>query len=747
MCNLVAKVREVPTLIPLVALIAAICVLSVACSGNKAVGDKVAASDVMPLAARVDRLDGEVAVDRPTDAQDTSQNQANADWGKASVNSPVSVGSRVYVKDNSHAAIAFTGRNYARLNPQTSLDVLSLSQRRTQLALRDGSGIFDVGALAPDELFEVATPHCAVDFQQPGLYQVGIDDGGNTLISVLSGIAQVVGLGGSGQITRGQLLTLGGEGSEAYISQLDSSVCGNIANDYYSYRYPKTYDGRYSDYQRFQDDHYYDDPYRRSASYQYIPDNAELAGLEDLDDYGDWEDVSGQGHCWSPRVSSDWAPYRDGSWYDDQPLGLTWVSNERWGWAPYHYGRWTHVNQRWYWVPGEVVSRPVYAPALVAFVPFTDEDRVGWVALGPGDPYVPRYYDRNYQPHYIGSTTRVTNVTTIVNYNIPGAVTVVRTTEFTQVITPRNAQIADQGWLARSRPVLDPYADPRLRELAPVTRTHWPRVRVDDRADQALNRAVITSRDPIVPEVVADIPTALKMKSVPEGEGKRKLQVNNTGQTVTAIRPNGLPVPSGVQGGQNQTMTAQSRQARIDALAAQAAKGDKSGKREMRQLMDQQRVQEKADRKTAQQATGTRQEQLQPQKQEQKAARKAAAQQQPAVQQQQQKQEQKAARKAAAQQQPPVQQQQQKQEQNAARKAAAQQQPPAQQQQQKQQQKAARKAAQPQQQLPAEQQQQKQQQKAERKAAQQPPSPQASPSKGENKAEKAKNKNKNGNPN
>jgi uncharacterized protein DUF6600 len=739
MCsNLVAKVRRVPTTFAFVVLIAAVCMVSVGCHGNKAEGDKVAAADVMPLAARVDRLDGEVGIDRPTDAQDNTQNQANEDWEKASVNGPVSVGSRVYVKDNSHAAIAFTGRNYARLNPRTSLDVLSLSQRRTQLALRDGSGIFDVGALAPDELFEVATPNGAVDFQEPGLYQVGIDDGGNTLVSVLSGIAQVVGLGGSGQVGRGQLLTFGGgEGSEAYISQLDSGVCGNIVNDYYSYRYPKTYDGRYSDYQRFQNDHYYDDPYRRSPSYQYIPDNAEVAGLEDLDDYGDWEDVSGQGRCWRPRVSSDWAPYRDGSWYDDQPLGLTWISNERWGWAPYHYGRWTNANQRWYWVPGEIVSRPVYAPALVAFLPFTDEDRIGWVPLGPGDPYVPRYYDRNYQPRYIGSTTR-TEVTTIVNYNVPGAVTVVRTTEFTRVITPRNVQIADQRWLERSRPLLDPYADPRLRELAPVIRTHWPRVRVDNRVDQALNRDVITSRAPIVPEVVADIPRALRIKPVPEGEGKRKLKVNDTGQTVTAIRPNGLPVPSGVQGGQNQTMTAQERQARIDALAAQAAKGDKSGKREMRQLMDQQRIQEKADRKAAQQATATQQEQQQQQKQEQKAARKAAAQQQaPAVvQQQQQKQEQKAARKAAAQQQPAVQQQQQKQEQKAARKAAAQQQqpaPPAQP-------KAERKAAQ--QQQAQQQQQQKQQQKAERKAAQ-PQQP--SPSKAEKKAQKAKNKN--GNPN
>jgi hypothetical protein len=109
----------------------------------------------MPLAARVDRLDGEVGIGRQNDTQDNTRDQSRTDWVKASVNTPVSVGSRVYVKDKSHAAVAFSGRNYARLNPNTSLDVLSLSQRRTQLALRDGSGVFDVGALAPGELFEV----------------------------------------------------------------------------------------------------------------------------------------------------------------------------------------------------------------------------------------------------------------------------------------------------------------------------------------------------------------------------------------------------------------------------------------------------------------------------------------------------------------------------------------------------------------------------------------------------------------
>src|SRR4030095_6186365 len=99
--KLMAKVKTVPKTLTLVSLIAAICLVSVACHGNNAEGDKTvaASTDVMPLAARIDRLDGEVGVDRPTE-DNTQNNTDDSDWVKASINSPVSVGSRVYVKDN-----------------------------------------------------------------------------------------------------------------------------------------------------------------------------------------------------------------------------------------------------------------------------------------------------------------------------------------------------------------------------------------------------------------------------------------------------------------------------------------------------------------------------------------------------------------------------------------------------------------------------------------------------------------------
>src|SRR5437667_71292 len=124
----------------------------------------------------------------------------------------------------------------------------------------------------------------------------------------------------------------------------------------------------------------------------------DVAGVDDLDRYGDWRDTARYGHVWVPRdVSPEWAPYSTGRWQWDPYYDWTWVDDAPWGWAPYHYGRWCWNDGYWGWAPGPVVVAPVYAPALVAFfggggvsvgigvgVP-----AVSWVALGWGEPVVP----------------------------------------------------------------------------------------------------------------------------------------------------------------------------------------------------------------------------------------------------------------------------------------------------------------------------------------------------------------------
>jgi hypothetical protein len=740
--NPLGKVSKISGPVALVLFLVGVVAVSAAAlwvwrSHSSSGSDQVLADNGPPLAARVDRLDGDVGIDRQSGQQDQAQAQPNPELEKATVNAPLSVGDRIYVKDRAKAGVAFSGRNYCRLNQNTSLDVLSLAQRRTQCGLREGSALFDVGALASGEFFECATPNGAVDFVQPGLYQVGIDDGGNTLISVLSGVAQAVGVSGRGEITKGQLLTLAAAAAgEAYLSHLAPNLAGGIVNDYYYYRYPKIYDGRYVDYNRYLDDPYYYDPYRRSVSYQYIPDDSEVAGLDDLDEYGEWADVPSYGHCWRPRVAEGWAPYRDGYWSNNYSLGLSWVSNEQWGWAPYHYGRWAAVNSLWYWVPGEVVSHPVYAPALAAFVALTEADRVAWVPLGPGDPYVPHYYDQDYRPRYIGSTTVVNqyvNVTKIVNYNVPGAVTVVSTGEFTRVITPGIAQSADPAWLSRARPVVDPFSIPRVREFAPNMEASRPRVDVPVEARQAWNRELVTSQSSVVSSVAANRVRGFKVQPVPEEQGKRQLKFADSGQVVAVAQPNGLPVAPGKAQAQGSGMSDQERQARIAALSAQAAQGDKGARQQMRQLQQEQRVQDKENRRAAAQQAGQTQQAGQSQQaggQAQQAEQRRAEKQAARDQAQQQQQQQKAERRTAQQQsqQQAAQQQQQARQQRKSERQA-QQQGQQQDQQQRQQQR---------QQQTQQQAQQQQQQKAERRAERQNAAQQQNPPQQERK------KNKNG---
>src|SRR5437879_11163840 len=112
----------------------------------------------------------------------------------------------------------------------------------------------------------------------------------------------------------------------------------------------------------------------RAEASNYV--SQEMTGYEDLDDYGRWRYVSDYGPVWIPAsIPVGWAPYRYGHWVWIRPWGWTWVDDEPWGFAPFHYGRWAYVENGWCWVPGPVVVRPVYAPALVVFV--GDQGRFG----------------------------------------------------------------------------------------------------------------------------------------------------------------------------------------------------------------------------------------------------------------------------------------------------------------------------------------------------------------------------------
>lgn len=479
-------------------------------------------------AARVERVEGEVGLDRSLDTVGEEMI-----W-EAEPNAPLTEGDRLYAGESSTAGVAFTGRNYARLDPDTSLDVLSLSDRRTQLALRDGSAIFDIGALDDGHLYEVATPYGAVELREPGLYHLGMNDDGSAFVSVLSGLAQVVGLAGSGEISKGEMLTLLGQtAAQVALSRFSPDYAGGLLDDYYGYRYPGVYDGRYADYNAYLQDPYYYDPYRRYQSYRYV--SPAVPGAWELDRYGDWQEIGDYGYAWRPRVTDGWAPYQQGSWVLDEPYGLTWVSSEPWGYAPYHYGRWANVGGQWYWVPDRGDTTPSYAPALVAFLPLAEQNQIAWVPLAPGDPYAVPYYDEQWRPHYYGEDFVAPE--RVINFGVPGALTVVPIDYFGREIDRGRIVRVDPRSFERQRPVVEPFSHAMLRQLS-LTRANERRgfslpPGLAKRLDETQVYASAPLRD--------DGARRARVEELPERQKREKLKFRDERRAEDVRQPAALP--------------------------------------------------------------------------------------------------------------------------------------------------------------------------------------------------------------
>lgn len=316
------------------------------------------------------------------------------DWLDAVPNRPLTTGDNLWADKDARAEVQI-GSTSIRLAPETSLTFLDLGDNVTQVRLSVGSLFFRIRRLDQGESFEVDTPNLAFNVDQPGEYRIDVNENGDqTMASVWHGDAEITGGGSSYRLTEGQQGTFSGTDQLSY----DVAAIGQP-----------------DDFSRWALDRDRREDSLRSA--QYVP--TDMTGYEDLDEYGSWHNVDGYGNVWSPNgVAGDWAPYRNGHWAYVGPWGWSWVEDEPWGFAPFHYGRWAFAGGGWCWVPGPVGVRPVYSPALVAFVGGGGFSvgvgvggGVGWFPLGPGEVYVPWYRT---SPRYVQNVnvtnTRVTVV-------------------------------------------------------------------------------------------------------------------------------------------------------------------------------------------------------------------------------------------------------------------------------------------------------------------------------------------------
>jgi len=344
--------------------------------------------------------------------------EANTDWGAAVLNRPLTSGDRLWVDADGRAEM-HVGSTAIRIPASTSLDVMRLDDSGTQLRLAQGSVNVRLRRLDAGDNFEISTPVGAVLFTQPGSYRVIVDPSGMVITVVVHrGQADVLTGGTPFTVRDRQLATVSGSGPQLYAAPpMDEFDNWSMARD-----------GREDN----------------LAATRYVPQ--EMTGYEDLDQYGTWRSEEQYGTVWYPTaVAADWAPYRHGHWVWISPWGWSWVDDAPWGFAPSHYGRWVWLRNRWGWAPGARVARPVYAPALVAFIGGTNWSvavgsgpAVGWVPLGWREPYIPWYrsspaYLRNVNVTHvtnigvINQYSNVRNVNNIryVNRGVPSATTVV----------------------------------------------------------------------------------------------------------------------------------------------------------------------------------------------------------------------------------------------------------------------------------------------------------------------------------
>ena len=323
------------------------------------------------------------------------------DWVEAVVNRPLTTADRVWT-DKAAKAELHLGSAALRLNAETSMTLTNVSDDIVQIELDQGTLNLHIRHLFGGETYEIDTPNQAFTILKSGDYRFDVDPNADTTsVTVWHGEGEANGQGPGVKVKSGEQVSFSGGNS------LQHQMGGAPGPD------------GFDDWCRVRDDR--ED---HAKSYQYV--SADVVGADELDAYGTWRVVGAYGPVWVPAVAPGWAPYHYGHWVWVEPWGWTWVDDAPWGYAPCHYGRWVNTGGFWAWAPGPmVVARPVYAPALVAWVggprfgvglSFGAGGGVGWFALGWGEPYVPSYaVSRTYFQQVNVSNTHITNITNVTN--------------------------------------------------------------------------------------------------------------------------------------------------------------------------------------------------------------------------------------------------------------------------------------------------------------------------------------------
>jgi hypothetical protein len=292
-------------------------------------------------------------------------------WGDAELNQPIFAGAALRTDPRARAEIRI-GPDAVDLSDGSEIEIASLADGVTEIVLRHGRMGVHLRRAGANETVEIDVAQGGVWLLDAGRYDIEAGEGDRLLrVAVFDGKAHFAGAGGDRRIEAGQTGIVGGPGDAA-------SSEPAAADEFVAWCRDRDTDDT------------------RLAAPYYL--SRYVTGYDDLDSAGIWKVNDQYGPVWFPTQSPEWAPYRLGHWRWIAPWGWTWLDDQPWGFAPSHYGRWALIDDHWAWAPGDYVDRPIYAPALVAFlgtpgVGLSSEEgaTVAWFPLAPGEAYWPSY--------------------------------------------------------------------------------------------------------------------------------------------------------------------------------------------------------------------------------------------------------------------------------------------------------------------------------------------------------------------
>jgi hypothetical protein len=331
-----------------------------------------------PAVARISVIEGGTMVVQRGD----SKKQVSG-----AVNAPLLPGDFITTGPGTRAEVQFDGFTMLRLSENVQARIVSDDARSHRIQVASGTVIVAV-VHEESAVTTIDSPSVTVRVHKPADVRISVDAGGATSVTARTGTATLETPLENYALESGTTYVATGSASNPLV--IKNEEIGFDAFDGFNAQRDKTL-------------------YAAIDTDANVPPG--IAGYDNLNSYGRWVSVQPYGQVWVPNgVGSDWVPYRDGQWTWNAQYGWTWVSSEAWGWVPYHYGRWFYQNGiGWCWDPPAVESAPDWAPALVGFFGYGNDEggagfssgygAFGWVPLAPDEAFYPWYgYNPGFSP-------------------------------------------------------------------------------------------------------------------------------------------------------------------------------------------------------------------------------------------------------------------------------------------------------------------------------------------------------------